>query len=72
MTSEHDTKFPLLVEGKYRVWAMKMEAELVRKGLWGVVEVEVEPRNRGNDVAPTAVFDNCPNAFYALYLTIGD
>lgn len=50
MTSEHDTKFPLLVEGKYRVWAMKMEAELVRKGLWGVVEVEVEPKE-GEDGA---------------------
>ncbi|KZS99503.1 uncharacterized protein LAESUDRAFT_765456 [Laetiporus sulphureus 93-53] len=37
-----NVKVPQLVEGNYRLWAMKMQVALVQKDLWKQVKVEVE------------------------------
>jgi len=36
------TRFPLLSDANYTEWAMRMEAELIEKGLWEQVHVEVD------------------------------
>ncbi|KAJ7353140.1 hypothetical protein DFH08DRAFT_692081, partial [Mycena albidolilacea] len=43
--SDRDTvRFPRLGNANYPEWAMRMEAVLVRKGLWGMVEVLVSKK----------------------------
>ncbi|KZT07999.1 uncharacterized protein LAESUDRAFT_650372 [Laetiporus sulphureus 93-53] len=37
------TKFPLLGEGNYGEWVIRMEAELIRKELWEVMTIETSP-----------------------------
>ncbi|THH04488.1 hypothetical protein EW146_g10164 [Bondarzewia mesenterica] len=39
-------RFPKLNDGNYLEWAMMMEAELVRKGLWAVMDILVDTEGK--------------------------
>ncbi|KAG1718830.1 hypothetical protein EDB19DRAFT_1791730 [Suillus lakei] len=40
--SERTPRFPLLGNTNYGEWSIRMEAELIRKGLWDMVFAEVD------------------------------
>ncbi|THH06318.1 hypothetical protein EW146_g9647 [Bondarzewia mesenterica] len=44
--SASTARFPKLNDGNYAEWSMMMEAELVRKGLWGMVEILVDTEGK--------------------------
>jgi hypothetical protein len=41
MSVDEKTRFPPLNDGNYTEWSIRMEAELIRKGLWDNVQCEV-------------------------------
>ena len=47
--SERTPRFPLLGNGNYGEWSIRMEAELIRKGLWDMVFVEVDTDGKSDD-----------------------
>lgn len=48
-SSTSSTQFPKLNDTNYATWAMMMEAELVRKKLWLVVDVQVDGSDTKNE-----------------------
>ena len=46
MSDDHSTRFPKLNDSNYAEWSLMMEAELVRKGLWGMVKIIVEEEGK--------------------------
>jgi hypothetical protein len=42
-------RFPLLNDSNYTEWSMRMEAELIEKGLWDQVYVEVNEDGKNAD-----------------------
>ena len=52
MSDETASRFPKLNNANYAKWNLQMEAELIRKGLWGMVEIAVE--TEGKDDAAIA------------------
>jgi gag-polypeptide of LTR copia-type/Domain of unknown function (DUF4219)/Zinc knuckle len=49
MVSEETSRFPKLNDTNYAEWHMRMEAELIRKGLWGNVEIVVDTTGKDDD-----------------------
>jgi hypothetical protein len=47
--SDRTPRFPLLGNGNYGEWSIRMEAELIRKGLWDQVYVEVDITGKTED-----------------------
>jgi hypothetical protein len=48
MSGDHESssRFPRLNDTNYPEWALRMEAELIRKGLWAVVEITVDTEGK--------------------------
>ncbi|OJA16104.1 hypothetical protein AZE42_12878 [Rhizopogon vesiculosus] len=47
--SDRISHFPLLHDGNYGKWSIRMEAELIWKGLWDMVFVEVDLNGKTDD-----------------------
>jgi hypothetical protein len=46
MSEDHSTRFPKLNDSNYVEWSLMMEAELIHKQLWGMINVVVDEEGK--------------------------
>ena len=48
MATDEDShrRFPKLNDTNWATWRLQMEAELIRKGLWSVIEITIDPLDK--------------------------